>query len=147
MDNPTLLGVAEDSDVESASEDQSASRPTKKRKAKTAGGRIPKGEDFWGQVDLFFKKGVAARGRNLAGSQWKECVSNFISDTVISHILRYVNKVIQEDNERFSEDTIERVTSQATLSTLTGAHGLISSDDAAVNPGSLVPGAGFLNYM
>lgn len=76
LDNPALLGIAEDeSDSESISDEHasSGSRPNKrKRKAKAAGGRIAKGEDFWGKVDRWFKKEVGLRGRNLAGPQWKE---------------------------------------------------------------------------
>lgn len=73
FDNPNLLGVSE---VESDTDDVpgDTARVLKKRKVGTVGGRIPKGEDFWGQVDAFFRKEVGAHGKNLAGPGWKSYV-------------------------------------------------------------------------
>jgi hypothetical protein len=90
-----LLGTAEDTDTESASEDHtSSSHPTKKCIAKTAGGQIPKGQDFWGQVNLYFKREIGLKGQNLAGSQWKECISDFSIMKLETHIeSSYVNKL------------------------------------------------------
>ncbi|KAJ6489504.1 hypothetical protein C8R47DRAFT_977840 [Mycena vitilis] len=55
-----------------------ASRP-RGAKAKS-GGRIPKGEDFWGQVDIFFKGELKTRGTNLTGLKWKPYIDQIVAD-------------------------------------------------------------------
>lgn len=45
---------------------------TGSKRARTQGGRITNGEDFWGKVDAFFVSMIEVRGRNLTGSSWKE---------------------------------------------------------------------------
>jgi hypothetical protein len=77
LDNPDLVGTPDESDEESP-EDTEGTHIKKKRK-RTTGGRIPKGEDFWSKVDAFFTKEIAKRGRHLVGTQWKEYV-HWIND-------------------------------------------------------------------
>ncbi|KAJ7869104.1 hypothetical protein B0H14DRAFT_3440801 [Mycena olivaceomarginata] len=63
---PASLGVAAD--------DEDTPRPAKKpRKAKGAqgGGRIATGEDFWGQVDEYFRTEIKTHGKSLIGPKWK----------------------------------------------------------------------------
>lgn len=57
-----------------AADDEDTPRPAKKpRKAKGAqgGGRIATGEDFWGQVDEYFRTEIKTRGKSLIGPKWK----------------------------------------------------------------------------
>ncbi|KAJ7922126.1 hypothetical protein B0H13DRAFT_1551081, partial [Mycena leptocephala] len=76
-ENPTVIGVEE---VEGEVEDSRSSPApaTKKRKLSTqtqGGGRIPKGKDFWSQVDTFFTKKITEFGtKNLQNAGWKEYV-------------------------------------------------------------------------
>lgn len=78
FDNPTLLGIMEpESDTEDALDAGGIANHTAKKRKRMVGGRIAKGEDFWGQVDTYFRKEIAGRGRNLVGSGWKECVPCF----------------------------------------------------------------------
>lgn len=78
FDNPTLLGIMEpESDTEDALDAGGLANQTTKKRKRTVGGCIAKGEDFWGQVDTYFRKEIASRGQNLAGSGWKECMPCF----------------------------------------------------------------------
>ena len=52
--------------------EDSDSPPTKH--AHTQGGRIVKGEDFWGKVDTYFAVMVHKHGRVLTGLEWWEYV-------------------------------------------------------------------------
>ncbi|KAJ7770347.1 hypothetical protein B0H14DRAFT_3590740 [Mycena olivaceomarginata] len=66
-----------------AADDEDTPRPAKKpRKAKGAqgGGRIATGEDFWGQVDEYFRTEIKTRGKSLIGPKWKSYVDRIISD-------------------------------------------------------------------
>jgi hypothetical protein len=72
FDNPTLLGTPEESDTENDSPEDIEGAQVKKKHKRAAGGRIPKGEDFWGKVDAFWASEIAKWGRNLTGSHWKE---------------------------------------------------------------------------
>ncbi|KAJ7483663.1 hypothetical protein FB451DRAFT_1555558 [Mycena latifolia] len=44
------------------------------------GGKVAKGENFWGQIDEWFKREVAVRGLSLTGAQWKTYVDQLIFD-------------------------------------------------------------------
>lgn len=80
-ENPTVIGVEEvEGEDDDSFEDSRSSPapPTKKRKLSTqtqGGGRIPKGKDFWSQVDTFFTKKITEFGtKNLQNAGWKEYV-------------------------------------------------------------------------
>jgi len=49
--------------------------PPPTKRARTQGGRIAKGEDFWGKVDTYFAEMVQKHGRVLTGPEWREYVS------------------------------------------------------------------------
>ncbi|KAJ7290656.1 hypothetical protein C8J57DRAFT_1213294 [Mycena rebaudengoi] len=59
-DNPTLLSNEETEDENENENDEDLAAPSKKKR-KRAGGRIPKGKDFWSQVDAYFNKEVESR--------------------------------------------------------------------------------------
>ncbi|KAJ7823423.1 hypothetical protein B0H14DRAFT_3730245, partial [Mycena olivaceomarginata] len=44
------------------------------------GGCIATGEDFWGQVDEYFRNEIKTRGKSLIGPKWKLYVDHIISD-------------------------------------------------------------------
>ncbi|KAJ7147564.1 hypothetical protein C8R43DRAFT_1129793 [Mycena crocata] len=85
FDNPSLKGLPveeeePDSDVEY---DQAEfMRPKKKQKKAPVrkGGKIAKGDNFWGRMDEWFRKEVDARGTNLTSSKWKTYVDQLIVD-------------------------------------------------------------------
>ncbi|KAJ7135129.1 hypothetical protein C8R46DRAFT_1325924 [Mycena filopes] len=72
-------------------DENDAPPPTKKaRKTKgQSGGRIPAGEDFWGQVDVYFRKELEHRGKTLTGPKWKP----------------YIDQLIVDDNSKFRGKT------------------------------------------
>ncbi|KAJ7246702.1 hypothetical protein C8J57DRAFT_1523407 [Mycena rebaudengoi] len=78
-DNPMLLGKEEAEDENENENDEDLAVPSKKKR-KRAGGRIPKGKDFWSQVDAYFNKEVESRGRNFTEPRWKEYVKQIIAD-------------------------------------------------------------------
>lgn len=80
-ENPSTIGVEEVEDDDTTEDiGSSPAPPTKKRKiAATShgGGRIPKGKDFWSQVDKFFTQKIVEFGsKNLQGAGWKEYVKS-----------------------------------------------------------------------
>ncbi|KAJ7711757.1 hypothetical protein B0H16DRAFT_1815801 [Mycena metata] len=82
-ENPSTIGVEEVEDDDTTEDiGSSPAPPTKKRKiAATShgGGRIPKGKDFWSQVDKFFTQKIVEFGsKNLQGAGWKEYTSETI---------------------------------------------------------------------
>ncbi|KAJ7928296.1 hypothetical protein B0H13DRAFT_1860496 [Mycena leptocephala] len=84
-ENLTVIGVEEVEDEDDDSFENSRSSlapPTKKRKLNTqtqGGGRIPKGKDFWSQVDTFIAKKITEFGtKNLQNAGWKE----YTKDTI-----------------------------------------------------------------
>ncbi|KAJ7870207.1 hypothetical protein B0H14DRAFT_2571457 [Mycena olivaceomarginata] len=84
--------------------------PSKKRKITPtghAGGRVPKGKDFWSQADAFCARKIAEFGsKNLQGSGWKE----------------YANETLQLDEFRFPSATDEEfATSNPSSSTPSSA--------------------------
>ncbi|KAJ6503840.1 hypothetical protein C8R45DRAFT_1185850 [Mycena sanguinolenta] len=83
FDHPALLGVGEVVEDDDR-DDDAASSPPKKRK-RTQGGRVAKGQDFWSQVDAYFKEEVTRRGRNFKDLKWKT----------------YVEQIIVDDNSKF----------------------------------------------
>lgn len=56
-------------DEASDSADEDGGGPKRKRSKPT--GRIPSGQDFWGQVDLWFAKELNDRGKDFADVAWK----------------------------------------------------------------------------
>ncbi|KAJ7932001.1 hypothetical protein B0H13DRAFT_1857417 [Mycena leptocephala] len=75
-ENPFVIGVEEVDDDDSTEDiGSSPAPPQKKRKitaAGHAGGRIPKGQDFWSQADAFFAKKITEFGsKNLQSAGWK----------------------------------------------------------------------------
>ncbi|KAJ7705149.1 hypothetical protein B0H16DRAFT_1827563 [Mycena metata] len=77
-------GLKPEPAASSAAADDDDTRPTKKartsKKGAQAGGRIAAGEDFWGQVDEYFRNEIKTRGKNLTGSKWKSYIDRIISD-------------------------------------------------------------------
>jgi hypothetical protein len=74
LDNSVLFQKAAPVNDE---DEQSDSEPpiTGAKRARTHGGKIAKGADFWGMVDKFFVDKIAElNGRDLAGAEWRECV-------------------------------------------------------------------------
>ncbi|KAJ7659055.1 hypothetical protein DFH06DRAFT_905712, partial [Mycena polygramma] len=73
---PAPVEEEDDEDGENDGRPQKRTRPASRPRGAKAksGGRIPKGEDFWGQVDIFFKGELKTRGTNLTGLKWKPCV-------------------------------------------------------------------------
>ena len=59
----------------SGDDDGEDSDPPPTKRARTQGGRIAKGEDFWGKVDTYFAEMVQKHGRVLTGPEWREYVS------------------------------------------------------------------------
>ncbi|KAJ7498186.1 hypothetical protein B0H11DRAFT_2226324 [Mycena galericulata] len=83
MENPAIIGVEEvEADEEDNIDEGSPEPPSKKRKLSAtthAGGRIPKGKDFWSRVDAFFAQKIKDFGsKNLQNAGWKE----FTAETV-----------------------------------------------------------------
>ncbi|KAF7964753.1 hypothetical protein HWV62_3264 [Athelia sp. TMB] len=87
LDHLSLLNRSEAVEVPEASEgrdegdvdvEDPGSGPQQKRKRTDKVGRIPHGEDFWGQVDSYFVEMVGKLGRNLAGAGWKDTVNEMI---------------------------------------------------------------------
>lgn len=76
LDNLNLLNtetLADEPDEAGAYGGESDSGSAqRKRKRTTKVGRIPHGEDFWGQVDSYLAEKVKELGRDLAGQQWRE---------------------------------------------------------------------------
>jgi hypothetical protein len=68
LDHPDIIGMPSTSGDDDG--EDSDSPPTKR--ARTQGGRIAKGEDFWGKVDTYFAAMVHKHGRVLTGPQWQE---------------------------------------------------------------------------
>ncbi|KAK7032701.1 hypothetical protein R3P38DRAFT_3503251 [Favolaschia claudopus] len=79
FDHPSLKRAsAEDEEPESDAEYDEAEQRRPRKKAKT--GKVPKGENFWGRVDQWFKKQVEERGISLTGPKWKSYVDQLIKD-------------------------------------------------------------------
>ncbi|KAJ7436371.1 hypothetical protein B0H11DRAFT_1754865 [Mycena galericulata] len=79
MENPAIIGVEEvEVEDDESVEDGSPEPANKKRKRSPtarAGGRIPKGKDFWSRVDAFFAAKIGEFGsKNLQRTAWKEYV-------------------------------------------------------------------------
>ncbi|KAF7333087.1 hypothetical protein MVEN_02373700 [Mycena venus] len=109
MENPSIIGVEEVEDDDSNDDPGSSpAPPPKKRKITTtshAGGRVPKGKDFWSQADAFFVKKIAEFGsKNLQGSGWKE----------------YTNETIRRDELLFPTHVEEEMPSNPVPSTSSG---------------------------
>ena len=71
---PLLLGEQdelEDDGVEDDDQDDHTSRKRKKTGARSRGGQVPKGDDFWSRVDKWFEEEIEKRDRNLTGPLWK----------------------------------------------------------------------------
>ncbi|KAF8180487.1 hypothetical protein K438DRAFT_1976680 [Mycena galopus ATCC 62051] len=78
FDHPDLLWVDEVADGDS---EMSPSPPAKKRKAaQKQGDRIPAGQDFWGMVDVYFKREIANRGRSFKDVRWKPYIDQILAD-------------------------------------------------------------------
>jgi hypothetical protein len=86
IENPASIG-AEEVDDDESTENGSPGPTSKKRKlgaTSQAGGRIPKGKDFWSLVDTFFSKQIIKFGsKNLQSAGWKECT--LCSASMCSH--------------------------------------------------------------
>ncbi|KAJ7885671.1 hypothetical protein B0H14DRAFT_3431624 [Mycena olivaceomarginata] len=98
MENPSAIGVEEIEDDESNEDPGSSPAPPSKKRKITAtghaGGRVPKGKDFWSQADAFFARKIAEFGsKSLQGSGWKE----------------YASETLQLDEFRFPSATDEEL--------------------------------------
>ena len=73
LENLDLLGVAEAEDQESLDVGIPLLTGQKRKRNNwgTKGGRIPNGEDFWSQVDVWFSEEMAKRDNDLTSSLWK----------------------------------------------------------------------------
>ncbi|KAJ7829262.1 hypothetical protein B0H13DRAFT_2679917 [Mycena leptocephala] len=76
-ENPSVTGVEEVEEDESAEDFGSSPAPAQKKRKITVtghgGGRIPKGKDFWSQADTFFVRKINEfGGKNLQSAGWKE---------------------------------------------------------------------------
>ncbi|KAJ7160224.1 hypothetical protein C8R46DRAFT_1194629 [Mycena filopes] len=103
IENPGSIGVEEVDDDDDSTEDGSLAPVPKKRKHRNAshddddgespapskkrklgptshaGGRIPKGKDFWSLVDAFFARQITKFGsKNLQSAGWKEYTSETV---------------------------------------------------------------------
>ncbi|KAJ7688024.1 hypothetical protein B0H17DRAFT_1201703 [Mycena rosella] len=106
IENPSIIGVEDVVEDEDSNDDPGSSPApaSKKRKLNTAahaGGRIPKGKDFWSQVDAFFATKIHEFGsKNLQSPGWKE----------------YNSETIRRDEQRFPNDNQQREASPAVSS-------------------------------
>ncbi|KAI0355310.1 hypothetical protein OH77DRAFT_1511597 [Trametes cingulata] len=82
LDNPELLNIDESEDGNDSSSTppaaDSTTGPARKKRKTTAGGRVPRGEDFWSRVDRHLASYVISYGRNLASVQWKGFIDDII---------------------------------------------------------------------
>lgn len=109
----TLLGAEETAD-----DDNDGVTESSTNKRKRSGGRVPKGKDFWSQVDQFFACEMKTRGRQLTGSGWKEYVILFYlcAITLTYCCCRYVDDSIRRDNALFaSADGPEAVSASSSM--------------------------------
>jgi len=72
LDNIELIRKAKKEGEDDDGDDEEAPQTGSNKRARTQGGRITKGEDFWGKVDSFFVEMIDAHGLSLVGSHWKE---------------------------------------------------------------------------
>jgi len=110
----SLLGAEE-----TANDDNDGVTEPSTNKRKRNGGRVPKGQDFWSQVDQFFVREVKARGRQLTGNGWRECVFLLYSCviTLTYHLrCRYVDDSIRRDNTLFGgADGTEAISASSSM--------------------------------
>ncbi|KAJ7157733.1 hypothetical protein C8R46DRAFT_412565 [Mycena filopes] len=81
FDHPGLK--PEPASSSAAVEEEDTPPPAKKvrtSKKGVQGGRIAAGEDFWGQVDEYFRNEIQIRGKSLTGPKWKSYIDRIIAD-------------------------------------------------------------------
>ncbi|KAG6884027.1 hypothetical protein C0992_007154 [Termitomyces sp. T32_za158] len=77
LNNPDLIGEEEPKGEGSVGIDDASQCPQKKKR-KSLGGRLARGEDYWSKVEAYFEKEIATRGWNLAGHGWKDIVDEIV---------------------------------------------------------------------
>ncbi|EAU81084.2 hypothetical protein CC1G_10375 [Coprinopsis cinerea okayama7 len=82
LEHKELLQLDDDSN----SDNDDTTRAGSKRK-RGRGGRIPKGEDFWGRFDRFLHEKIQVFGKNILAEEWQ----------------RYFTETIAQDKERFPD--------------------------------------------
>ncbi|KAI0723527.1 hypothetical protein C8Q76DRAFT_794454 [Earliella scabrosa] len=90
LDNPQILNIAEtevDEDTPGSEADpegglcvdaQAGPAQKKRKTATTAGGRVPRGQDFWSQVDVYLAGYIIQWGNNITAPEWKTFVDDVI---------------------------------------------------------------------